>query len=597
MTKYVFLTEFAPPEVGGIQASVGPMIEALGAEVTVIAPQPGPISERRIVRSLFSGSSRPRWWWLISWFKKAKLQGLQVAIFGHFSAAVYAGYIARRLYGLPYSILVHGNDLLSERKRWPKSFIRSALLSAEFIGVNSEFVEQVVREYGVAKSRIIRTHPFVRLPDSKQSTEASQNYRIITVARLVPRKNIENIIRAVAQLNDKFPLLRLDIVGDGVERSRLEALTTELSQGDRITFHGAVDDATKWRLLQSSAMFVLTPTVLEQGSDVEGLGLVFLEAAAGQLPIVASDTGGVRDAVIPDKTGLLVDPNNVSSIAAAIERLLKNPVQARQFGQAGKDLVVNEFTDTIRLTRFLTALPGTIIDPAPLVSVIIPVYQAANTIGATIDSVKKQTWTEVEIIVVDDGSTDNLTDSLRQYTADITLIQQHNAGAPTARNVGFDRSRGKYVLFLDADTVLETTAIEKMLRTLETHAQLQFVYSDFYFGWKKFHLGEYSSRKLQQQNYIHTSSLLRREAFTRFDRNLKKFQDWDLWLAMDEQGSRGLWIPEVLFRVAPRKKELALSTWLPSFVYRLPFIGRGIGNQTIAKYRQAEQIIRSKHAR
>lgn len=595
MTKYAFLTEFAPPDHGGIQATVGPFIEALGNDVTVIAPQQAAANERRIVRSLFSGLSRPRWWWLVAWLKSAKQQGLQTAIFGHFSSAVFAGYIASRLYGLPYVVLIHGNDLLSEKQRWSRLFIKAALLNAKFIGVNSEFVERLVRSYGVPSSRIVPTHPFVRQKDIPEMIQLRDTNHIFTISRLVARKNVDSVLRAVAKLHSTQPAVHLDIAGDGPERPRLESLAKELEITEVVTFHGAVDDQEKWRLFQQASLFVMAPTVREAGSDVEGLGLVYLEAAACGLPIIASDTGGVRNAVIHGQTGLLVDPNKPEAIAQGINQLLSDPALALSYGQAGKALVEREYTDTIRIGRFITQLRGLPEASQPLVSIIIPAYQSARTITATLESVKKQTWNNKEIIVVDDGSTDDLNDKLRPFIPDITVIKQNNFGAPTARNNGFDRSRGDYILFLDADTALEPLALEKMVAALITHPAADFVYSDFYFGWKKFHLFEYSSLRLHQQNFIHTTSLIRRSKFSRFDPNLTKFQDWDLWLTMDEQGKRGIWIPEVLFRVAARQSNIGISTWLPSLVYRLPFIGRGHGNATIAKYRRAESVIRKKH--
>lgn len=598
MTKYALLTEFAPPDHGGIQASVGPIIEALGSDVTVIAPQKINANRQYLQRSLFSGRSWPRWWWLVGWLKQARSQGLEAVIFGHFSAAVLAGLICRRWYGLPYVILIHGNDLLFERNRWPvRWFIRSALRSARFIGVNSSFVERLVSEYGVPRYRIIRTHPFVRQENIPDGPATVNGHRLITVSRLVPRKNIAAVIQAVSELHEQYPDLHFDVVGDGPERKNLEALIHSLNLETVVTFHGAVDEATKWRLLQQADVFVMVPKVLQGGQDVEGLGLVYLEAAAAKLPIVASQSGGVGDAVVDHQTGLLVDPDQQSAMTQAIRTLWQQPELGRSFGQAGFDLVQSEFTDRVRVTRCVRMLSGFNQADQPLVSIIIPAYNAAASIGRTLASVKGQTWTNLEVIVVDDGSTDDLSAALKPYAENLILIRQINSGAPTARNVGFEHSRGEYVLFVDADVTLDRQAVQKMIITLSVHPESAYVYSDFYFGWKKFHLFEYSSSKLHRQNYIHTNSLIRREAFPKFDPTLKKFQDWDLWLTMDEQGRRGIWIPEVLFRVAEQARGVGMSTWLPSFMYRLPVIGQGRGNATIANYRQAEAIIRKKHGR
>ncbi|MEK7637759.1 MAG: glycosyltransferase [Patescibacteria group bacterium] len=595
MTRFALLTEFYPPDHGGIQATLKPLAAALGDQVTVVAPQPAQPGERRVVRSLFSGSVRPRWWWLVGWLRQAERQGLETAIFGHFSAAVLAAGIRRRS-GLRYVILVHGNDLLSEQRRWyVRPLIGWLLRGAEFVGVNSKYVEQLVRAYRVPMVRIIHTHPFVLTRDIPAAIPRQPNFRLITVGRLVPRKNVGAVIRALKALRPRWPALSLDIVGDGPERERLQSLVAELNQSVAVTFHGQISEAEKWRLLGRADIFVMAPTVRTHGADVEGLGLVYLEAAAAGLPVVASDTGGIADAVVDGKTGYLINPGDDQALIAAVERLLVDRRLANQFGASGRQCVIEEFTDTVRLGRLMTALRGVEPSPRPRVAIIIPAYQSADTIGATLASVNRQTYQPSEVIVVDDGSTDDLLGALSTVQPNISLIRQKNAGAPAARNAGFERSTGDYVLFLDADTVLEPSAVHKMVVALTTHPVASYAYSDFRFGWKKFRLGEYSSRKLRRQNYIHTTSLIRRQDFPRFDPALKRFQDWDLWLTMDKRGRRGLWIPETLFRVRPRPRGLGMSTWLPSFVYRLPGLGQGHGSSAVAAYRQAEAIIRAKH--
>ncbi len=596
MTRYVVVTEFAPPEIGGIQASIGPLIKALGETVTVISPQSTGGSIQQIQRSLFSGSHWPRWWWLVAWYKKAQKQGLTTIIFGHYSAAVLSGYIAHHVLGLQYCILIHGNDILSEQHRFfTKLLIGPILRRAKFIGVNSAFVEDIVRAYHVPLSKIVTTHPFVSQKKIPHEHQHPVSPRLISISRLVPRKNIETVIQSLITIKKHYPTIHLDLVGDGPEHDNLVLLTKKNGLESNITFHGAVTDQVKWQLLQQASIFIMTPKIRQRGTDIEGLGLVYLEASACALPIIASDTGGIRDAVMNNRTGLLVQPNDPEAITKACIRLLEDPSFAKQLGQNGRQHILSEYTDSVRIPRFMSALQNVEPDQQPLISIIIPAFNAAETIGKTLQSIFNQTWIKYEIIVVNDGSTDDSMSALQPFMNRIQIVQQKNAGAPNARNVGFDHSSGEYLLFLDADIVLETSAIMKMATALLTHPTKAYAYSDFYFGWKKFHLFEYSSKKLRQQNFIHTSSLLRRKSFQRFDEDLKKFQDWDLWLQLDTKGDRGLWLPETLFTVHTSQKKHSISSWLPSFMYSLPGVGQGRGNATIARYRLAESIIRKKH--
>lgn len=594
MTTYAFLTEFAPPSYGGIQSVVGGMVRSLAPEVTLVTPVDSGLPVPHVRRSLFSGSSWPRWWWLVGWLRQASKDGLTSAVFGHFSSAVVAAWILRPT-GLRYSVVVHGNDLLTEQRRLTtRWFIGPALRGAEHIFVSSSFVANHVRRYGVRMSKMVVTHPFVSSQDALVATTHAPSQHLVTAARLVPRKNVGLIIQAVAKLRTQFPTVHLDVIGDGPERAQLESTVQALGCSSNITFHGAVDQVQKWRLLRAADIFVLVPTVRQAGTDVEGFGIVYLEAAAARLPVVGSDTGGVRDAVTNGLTGVLIDPKDLKALVSVLTDLLNRPSAAALMGERGQQRIQQEFLGEPRMQRFSTAVRGQSAT-SPLVSIIIPAYQSATTIVATLRSVIKQSYTNWEMILVDDGSTDDLKTQIGPYRDRLRYIAQANAGAPAARNAGFDHSHGPYLLFLDADVVLDPDMVRRMVVALETHPTASYTYADFDFGWKRFHLREYSGTALRQQNYIHTTSLIRREVFPRFDPTLKRFQDWDLWLTIAERGGRGLWIDDRLFRVQPRRRGVGMSTWLPSFVYRLPFIGQGQGSATVAAYRAAERIIRDKH--
>lgn len=226
-----------------------------------------------------------------------------------------------------------------------------------------------------------------------------------------------------------------------------------------------------------------------------------------------------------------------------------------------------------------------------LVSIVIPLYNHSKSLKDCLESINNQTFKNYEIIIVNDGSTDSTPEELElslkpfnQLT--IQLINQSNQGAPTARNNGFAKSTGQYVLFCDADVVMQPAMLEKMNRVLDENQDISYAYSSFKFGWKKFKLWEFDAQKLREMPYIHTTSLMRREHFPGFDPTLKRLQDWDLWLTMLEQGHKGKWIPEVLFTV---KAGGTMSKWLPSFVAKL-----GLGKKA-KEYQEAVALIKTKH--
>lgn len=222
----------------------------------------------------------------------------------------------------------------------------------------------------------------------------------------------------------------------------------------------------------------------------------------------------------------------------------------------------------------------------PIVSVIIPVFNAEKRITKTLNSIFDQTFKNFEIIAVNDGSKDKSQKILEQYKDRITIVKQPNQGAPRARNTGAKLAQGKFIIFIDDDITLRPNMLEKMVTTMQKNKKISFVYSSFKFGNKTFRLWPFNVTKLKQMPYIHTASLIRKDHFPGFDKKLKRFQDWDLWLTMLDRGYTGKFIPEVLFSV---KAGGSMSKWLPKGVYKLPFL------KQVQKYKEAEKIIKAKH--
>lgn len=231
-----------------------------------------------------------------------------------------------------------------------------------------------------------------------------------------------------------------------------------------------------------------------------------------------------------------------------------------------------------------------------MISVIIPVYNQADKLGDCLESLAFQTIKDFEIIVIDDGSTDNpvsVVNAVRvKYPESIALNglifkQQSNSGAPAARNNGFKEAQGEYILFCDSDLVLEPDCLETMLAELKKRPTLSYVYCSFYYGAKLFKAIDFNTDKLKQTPYIHTSSMIKSEDFLGFDETLKRFQDWDLWLTLLEVGKVGQAIRRPLYRAQIGGH---ISSWLPKAAYKyLPFLPE------VKRYNKAKQIIIKKH--
>ena len=229
----------------------------------------------------------------------------------------------------------------------------------------------------------------------------------------------------------------------------------------------------------------------------------------------------------------------------------------------------------------------------PTVSIVIPTYQHAGEIARCLQGILAQDFADYEIIVVNDGSTDDTLKVLEPFKDKITLINQENRGGNAARNRGFQQSKGPYVLFCDADVLMRPDMLQKMLDALKAHPEASYAYSSFRFGFKKFGLWPFDAAKLRKMNYIHTTSLIRREHFPGFDEKIKRLQDWDLWLTMLEQGHVGVWVPEYLFVCLPHKG--GISLWVPKIFNVIPWRKLGIRMKNLEKLAEARRVMVEKH--
>lgn len=223
-------------------------------------------------------------------------------------------------------------------------------------------------------------------------------------------------------------------------------------------------------------------------------------------------------------------------------------------------------------------------------------YNHANTIGACLMSVFAQSLPPHEVIVVNDASSDRPEEALRPFLNQIRLIdQQENQGACKTRNNGFEHASGELVIFCDADVVMAPSMLESLAHQLTQFPDAGYAYSGFRFGWKPFSSFPFSASKLKEFNYIHTTALIRREVFPGFDPELKRFQDWDLWLTMLDQGTYGVFVDEELFHVLTPKGRVGISKWRPSITYKIPWERLGWIPGSVRNYNQAKRRIIEKH--
>jgi len=179
---------------------------------------------------------------------------------------------------------------------------------------------------------------------------------VVCVSRLVPRKGQDVLIRAMPEVRRRVPDAQLLIVGGGPHQPALQQLSREM--GVDAVFTGSVPWEELPAHYDAGDVFAMPCRTRRGGLEVEGLGIVFLEASATGLPVVAGRSGGSPDAVLEGQTGHVVDGTSVAAVAAATADLLAAPDRAREMGAAGRRWVEREWRWDVLAQRLRALLAG-----------------------------------------------------------------------------------------------------------------------------------------------------------------------------------------------------------------------------------------------
>lgn len=253
----------------------------------------------------------------------------------------------------------HGGDLFGLRGALPSRIKRWVLERAQAVTVVSHYMRDYLNEtlhprsavevmsMGVdLQTRFVPVDGVTRLGDE-----------VVFVGRLVEKKGVTVLLRALARVQARLPRLQLRIVGDGPLRAGLEAEATALGIAERVTFMGAV---TQDRLpaLYSAAAVAVVPSVVTRSGDQEGLGLVTVEALGCGCAVIASDLPAIRDVIAPGENGLLVPPEDVDALADALAEMLGAARSASRFQAVARASVVERFDWVATAARYRALLKG-----------------------------------------------------------------------------------------------------------------------------------------------------------------------------------------------------------------------------------------------
>jgi len=194
--------------------------------------------------------------------------------------------------------------------------------------------------------------PVRRNPRIRHELGLDDKKVIVSVGRLVHRKGQDFLIDALPLISQKIPNVHLLLVGEGPYRAELEKRSVARGVRDRITFIGRVQHSELPEYICAGDIFAMPSRSRLAGLEVEGLGIVYLEASACGLPVIGGTSGGAPDAVLEGETGFSVDGTSATAIAGAAIRLLSNAEYAEKLGAQGREWIVKEWRWEIWAEKF-----------------------------------------------------------------------------------------------------------------------------------------------------------------------------------------------------------------------------------------------------
>lgn len=380
MSRFLLVTNDFPPRRGGIQSYlgefVGRLVQAGSHELTVYAPQwkgaaafddsartagyrvvrhpgtlmlPGPAVDARMRRliaehdidTVWFGAAAP----LALLAQRARLAGARRVL-----ASTHGHEVGWSMLPVARSVLRRigdGTDVVTFVSRYTRSRFASA------------FGPEASLEYlppGVDTDRF--------RPDPAGRAELRDRYRlggrptVVCVSRLVPRKGQDVLIKALPSIRRRADGAALVIVGGGPYLKSLRTLAQDCGVADHVTFTGGVPDDELPAHHALADLFAMPCRTRGGGMDVEGLGIVFLEASATGVPVIAGESGGAPEAVQHNKTGLVVDGRSVDKVADAVTELLTDRDRAAAMGAAGRQWVTSQWRWDTLAARLADLLRG-----------------------------------------------------------------------------------------------------------------------------------------------------------------------------------------------------------------------------------------------
>ena len=285
---------------------------------------------------------------LVSFFRKFNCD---IILSGTSGIPLLYSYILSKWFNVPMVAIAHGDDYLT---RYPFKIKTHIFQEIQGIIVTNKIMKNLfLKIFSVNPNKIKIIHLGVDIKNSEVKESVSflreqfgynqRDFILLTVSRFYPRKGFETVLKALHLIlkENKDILIKYLIIGEGEDKKRIKLLIKQLNLEENVILLGAVDDNLKNQYYKLSDLFVLVPEIKED--SIEGFGIVYIEANYFKLPVIGSYSGGIKMAIIDNKTGYLIKPKDELELKDKIMLLFNNKELCRDLGEYGHKRVLKLF--------------------------------------------------------------------------------------------------------------------------------------------------------------------------------------------------------------------------------------------------------------